>query len=74
MMQSEWSKTTRMIVQAMAVLLYLGGMASGQQTAKPMVPDNPSPHPAPEQPLPYSHKQHLAFGLECKACHANPDP
>ena len=41
---------------------------------KPMVPDNPSPHPAPDQPLPYSHKQHLALGLECKECHTNPDP
>ena len=42
--------------------------------AKPMVPDNPSPHPAPEQPLPYSHKQHLALGLQCKECHTNPEP
>jgi hypothetical protein len=28
----------------------------------------------PEQPLPYSHKQHLALGLACKDCHVNPDP
>ena len=28
----------------------------------------------PEQPLPYSHKQHLALGLKCKECHAMPDP
>src|ERR1700721_1326848 len=38
------------------------------------VPDNPSPHPAPEQPIPYSHKQHLAFGLKCQECHTNPEP
>lgn len=74
MMRSEWSSTTRMVVQALAVLLFLGGMAWAQQTVKPMVPDNPSPHPAPQQPLPYSHKQHLAFGLQCKDCHTNPDP
>jgi hypothetical protein len=43
-------------------------------SAKHMVPDNPSPHPAPEQPLPYSHKQHLAFGLKCQECHTNPEP
>ncbi len=43
-------------------------------SAKHMVPDNPSPHPAPEQPIPYSHKQHLAFGLQCKECHTNPEP
>jgi hypothetical protein len=43
-------------------------------SAKKMVLDNPSPHPAPEQPIPYSHKQHLAFGLKCQECHTNPEP
>jgi Cytochrome c7 and related cytochrome c len=42
--------------------------------AKQMVPGNPSEHPAPLQPIPYSHKKHLAVGLECKKCHTNPDP
>ena len=28
----------------------------------------------PEQPIPYSHKQHLAQGLTCKDCHLNSDP
>jgi hypothetical protein len=44
------------------------------QAAKQMVPDNPSQHMPPAQPIPYSHKKHLSFGLECKRCHANPDP
>jgi len=26
------------------------------------------------QPLPYSHKTHLALGLQCANCHPNPDP
>ncbi len=26
------------------------------------------------QPIPYSHKQHLALGLECKNCHEVPEP
>src|ERR1700680_3105223 len=30
--------------------------------------------PAPEQPIPYSHKKHLALGLECKNCHEMVDP
>src|ERR1700716_588390 len=47
---------------------------SAHTTAKFKVPDNPSPHPAPEQPIPYSHKQHLAFGLKCRECHTNPEP
>jgi hypothetical protein len=57
-----------------------GSRTSGHTTAhsvlkaKHMVPDNPSPHPALQQPIPYSHKQHLAFGLQCKDCHTNPEP
>src|SRR6266446_123149 len=69
MMRSAGSGTSRVAVQALAILLCLGGLASGQKTAKKMVPDNPSPHPAPEQPIPYSHKQHLAFSLPCAQCH-----
>lgn len=44
------------------------------RAVKSMVADNPSPHPAPPQPLPYSHKKHLALGLDCKTCHTNPQP
>src|ERR1700681_2178611 len=29
---------------------------------------------AAEQPVPFSHKQHIALTLKCKDCHANPDP
>jgi c(7)-type cytochrome triheme protein len=36
--------------------------------AQPFVPP-----PPPAQPIPYSHKQHLALGLECRQCHVNPD-
>lgn len=66
---------------AVAVLVSFAAMADAQtQTApkphavKLMVPDNPSEHAAPHQPIPYSHKQHLAFGLQCKDCHTNPEP
>src|SRR5580700_8592270 len=75
MMRSAGGRTLRVAVQALAILLWLGGLAAGQKTAKKMVPDNPSEHPAPEQPIPYSHKQHLlALGLQCKDCHTNPEP
>src|SRR5258706_15174588 len=74
MMRSAASRTLRIAVQALTILLCLGGLASGQKTAKKMVPDNPSPHPAPEQASPYSHKQHLAFSLPCSKCHTNPEP
>jgi hypothetical protein len=29
---------------------------------------------APVQPIPYSHKQHLALGLKCANCHDMPNP
>jgi hypothetical protein len=29
---------------------------------------------APVQPIPYSHRQHLALGLKCRDCHTMPDP
>jgi hypothetical protein len=29
---------------------------------------------AQEQPIPYSHKTHLAMGLKCNSCHKNADP
>jgi hypothetical protein len=48
--------------------------ATRAQAAKQMVPDNPSEHAPPAQPLPYSHKTHLAVGMECKDCHTNPEP
>ncbi len=51
--------------------------ASAQQSATgavPEVPDNVAPHPAPAQPLPFSHKTHLASGLVCQTCHIGPDP
>lgn len=40
----------------------------------PAVRENIAPHTAPTQPLPYSHKTHMALGLTCQTCHTNPDP
>jgi Class III cytochrome C family. len=44
-------------------LLFLALMAGLARAAEP-----------PVQPVPYSHKQHIALGLKCKDCHTNPDP
>lgn len=61
--------------------LLLGYMAAMPVTAlpspagvAPAVPDNIAPHPAPVQPLPFSHKTHLAIGPACQTCHHGPDP
>ncbi len=56
-------------------LLLLAFCARAQQgAAKQEVPDNPAAHPAPPQPVPFSHKAHIAQGLACQQCHTNPDP
>ena len=55
-----------------AVLLVLTLGARAQQTGvNQEVPDNVAMHPAPEQPIPYSHRTHLALGLVCETCHVN---
>lgn len=46
----------------------------GSHAVRPMVPDNLAVHAPPVQPIPYSHKKHVALGLECKGCHSNPEP
>ncbi len=50
---------------------------SAQQAAAEggsLVAENIATHSAPDQPLPYSHKTHVALGLVCQICHTNPDP
>src|ERR1700690_4192603 len=73
-MRTESGKTSRISLLLLAMFFGFGAIAQAQKAVRLMVPDNPGPHPAPEQPLPYSHKQHLAMGLECKECHRNPEP
>lgn len=68
-------------VQAAAAFLFIAVALPARQTAP--VPQSFKPEelvfknfqtPAPTQPIPYSHKKHLALGLECKFCHVNPEP
>jgi hypothetical protein len=60
-------------VRRILVGLVLGLLVSFTLRAQsPQVPPPAVPR-APVQPLPYSHKQHLALGLPCKLCHVNPD-
>jgi len=65
------------VMRVSTLLLLTRGLTAQQappQMVKQMVPDNLSEHTPPVQPIPYSHKKHLSFGLECKNCHTNPDP
>src|SRR6202011_2801141 len=62
-----------------AALLFSTPNLNAQQSTRTSesrqdVPENLAEHQPPVQPLPYSHKTHLALGLECQTCHTNPDP
>jgi hypothetical protein len=57
-------------------LLFTGSVQSHPPTSMALaVPANPAPHPAPEQPVPFSHEQHAGtLHLDCRNCHSNPEP
>jgi Cytochrome c7 and related cytochrome c/Class III cytochrome C family len=63
------------VIARVSLVLLLAFCANAQKApAKQEVPDNISEHAAPRQPLPFSHKAHIAQGLQCRQCHTNPDP
>jgi hypothetical protein len=63
-----------MIVAAFVILTVGAARAQPPLPAASAVQANLAPHPAPEQPLPYSHKTHVAMGLPCQLCHTHPAP
>jgi hypothetical protein len=62
------------LAAAMSLLAVGAVQAQKPAPAMPAVRANLAPHPAPEQPLPYSHKTHVGMGLPCQLCHTNPAP
>ena len=44
-----------------------------QTSDAPRPSDRRAGPPGPAQPVPYSHKTHVALGLECTQCHTNPE-
>jgi hypothetical protein len=68
-----------LIALGLAIFCFAGAPAAlpaqsaNSQASSQDVHDTPVPLPGPEQPLPYSHKTHLALGLQCPTCHTNPD-
>jgi Cytochrome c7 and related cytochrome c/Class III cytochrome C family len=69
-----------LVISVAVIFLFLSFAARAQQgaqqrpPAKQEVPNNIAPHPAPEQPIPFSHKLHVSGGVRCQTCHTNPDP
>jgi hypothetical protein len=56
---------SRLVAASAVVFLLLLGAAVRAQ-----VQPNVAPHPAPEQPLPFSHRTHVRAGAQCQTCHA----
>jgi cytochrome c7-like protein/class III cytochrome C family protein len=66
-------------VPALAAVLFAGQSVSTQETTPKALTIQDKTKPAadsapPVQPIPYSHKTHLALGLKCQECHPNPEP
>lgn len=66
------------VMRTLAIFVFAGWRVTAQHSAPP----TPNPQDTktavesapPEQPIPYSHKTHLALGLKCLECHPNPEP
>ena len=58
-----------MIVSSLVFTVAISAQTVNQEVAR-----NPMHPAAPAQPIPYSHKKHLAMELECQMCHKGPDP
>jgi hypothetical protein len=74
--QKQQKRAILKVIHALCFLIFIFGLrqAMQAQTAEKDVPGNPLKTTAPTQPIPYSHKTHLALGLTCQGCHTNPDP
>lgn len=82
-MKQKEGQFTLIVARGVALLaITVSVMAAALQAQAPTapgaeaaVPANPVKVPAPAQPVPYSHKVHLALpGMRCQNCHTNPAP
>jgi len=72
--KSPVTKRVGVLALLTAALAMVSAGAQQSTASTSPVAANPAPHPAPEQPLPYSHKVHVGLGLACQFCHTSPDP
>ena len=72
-----WRQRAACLVLLLFLLFAVGvqGVAAQEPAATAQSKDAPTTKSEPPvQPIPYSHKKHLAFGLKCQQCHINPEP
>ena len=63
------SRFAALVALLLALLVTSALRAQQNATSAAQVPPNIAPHPAPEQPLPFSHRTHVRAGAECLTCH-----
>ena len=61
-------------LKELLLITVLFSVSPSQLHAQQLVPDNIATPTAPVQPVAYNHRQHVELGLQCEACHTNPDP
>ena len=72
---SAFTRTILLLSLATAAICGVGSSRPSPGGLMTQAQDAPAAKPEPPlQPLPYSHKKHLALGLLCQDCHPNPDP
>jgi hypothetical protein len=64
------------IAEGVLLAAFVGALGAqvNAQDKQEQVPDNLAAPMPPVQPILYSHKTHLALGLQCQTCHTNPEP
>jgi hypothetical protein len=62
------------VVAAFVFSMALALLAQSENPAEKEQPKEGDESAAPVQPIPFSHKKHLALDLKCEFCHTNPDP
>ena len=66
------------VLAALSIVFALHAASAGEAARQEPTAQGKEASPAksepPVQPIPYSHKKHLALGLKCQQCHPNPEP
>ncbi len=65
--------TSLSLLRSVSAALVLCALLSAQKPPPPAVEEK-LPLAPPAQPIPFSHKTHVALGVKCTDCHAIPEP
>jgi hypothetical protein len=61
-----------LVILYIALVSPMTATSAQERSSNDAIP--PTVKPPPEQPVPFSHKLHMAFDMKCRECHPNPEP